>query len=383
MIVNKKLTQYVFKGVCSKQTRQLYGCFYKGASILLVFLVLSAASWGQADDLLLVLKVQLQGAQHDTAKVRILSDIVDNTYDYTVWPDYNDQMLEIAQSNLPNDNPALDHLFKKFEAYGLNNKGMEVEYEGNRILALEYYQQSLAIHKSIGWKMGMSSSLNNIGSLLSDQGEVETALEYYNESIRIKKELGLQSALAWTYMNVGSLEEKLNRYDEALVYYKMAYEIHKDVENIYGIGAAAHNIGTVLKTKSGNVELGLAKFRESLVCYKQVADSTGISWEMGVIGLELFKLNQLDSALWYIHNGLRMARNNNYQEGILACANHLVEVYRSVNDFQNAFKYQLVGIEMEEAIQGDKIRQEIIKKRCNLYITRKNLKLRKNRKRDN
>lgn len=377
MVDNRRRSKYSLKAVCSKQTKELYSCIKNLATTIGVFLVLSLTVLGQADDVLLGLKAQLKKAHHDTATVRILSDIVDNTYDYTVWPEYNNQMLEIAQFNLPNDNPALDSLFKKFKAYGLNNKGMEVEYEGNRILALEYYQQSLSIHKSIDWKMGMSSSLNNIGSLLSDQGEVETALEYYNESIRIKKELGLKSALAWTYMNVGSLEEKLNRYNEALTYYEMAYGIHKDVGNIYGIGAVAHNIGTVLKFKSGNVELGLAKFRESLRCYTQVADSTGISWEMGVIGLELFKLNKLDSALWYIHNGLRMARNNNYQEGILSCANHLVEVYRSVNDFKNAFKYQLVSIEMEEAIQGAKIQQEIIKKEMQFVHNQEKLEIEK------
>jgi serine phosphatase RsbU (regulator of sigma subunit)/Tfp pilus assembly protein PilF len=333
----------------------------------------------QTNNLAEKLIIKLEAQRDDTSRVRILSDIVDNIYDPAVWSKYNDRALELANMNLPNSDTALAFIFKKYKGYALNNKALEIETAGNRVLALEYYQQSLALHRSNKWKKGVSSSLNNIGSLLYDQGEYELAINYYNESIAIKKELGYQRGLAWTYLNLGSLEEKLHRLDSALVYYNKAYDIHKNNNDIYGMGAAAHNIGTVLGSTSGNRALALEKYRESLRCYEQVADSTGISWEMGVIGLELFSQGQTDSALFYTHKSLLIAQNSDYKEGISASAGHLTEVYQALGDYENAFNYQLVQNAVEDSLQNNKIQQEILKTEMQFVHSQEKLELEKER----
>jgi len=288
-----------------------------------IFLLSSVNTFAESDSLLQSLKLTLESKIDDTVRIRILSEIVDNTYDFAIWPKYNELTLELANSHLPNSDSALAFIYNKYKGYALNNKGLQIEYQGNRVSALKYYQESLALHRMNGCKKGMSSCLNNIGSMLYDQEEYELALNYYNESIKIKTELGYEEGLAWTYMNVGSLEEKLTRNESALNYYAKAYKIHSKLDNVYGIGAAAHNIGNILMKTSGNIDLAINKYRESLRCYTNVGDSTGISWELGIIGYELFKSGQKDSAIYYVDRSLRMAKNNNYQEGIVAAAGHL------------------------------------------------------------
>ena len=342
-----------------------------------IFLLYSVNTFAESDSLLQNLKLTLESKIDDTVRVRILSEIVDNTYDFAIWPKYNELTLDLANSHLPNSDSALAFIYNKYKGYALNNKGLQIEYEGNRVSALKYYQESLALHRMNGCKKGMSSCLNNIGSMLYDQEEYELALNYYNESIKIKAELGYEEGLAWTYMNVGSLEEKLKRNESALNYYTKAYKIHSKLDNVYGIGAAAHNIGNILMKTSGNIDLAINKYRESLRCYTNVGDSTGISWELGIIGYELFKGGQKDSAIYYVDRSLRMAKNNNYQEGIVAAAGHLVEIYKTLKKYQLAFKYQLVKKEVEDSILSNKVENEIVKTEMQFVHNQEKLEIEK------
>lgn len=342
-----------------------------------IFLLGSVNTFAETDSLLQSLKLKLESKIDDTVRIRILSEIVDNTYDFAIWPKYNELTLELANSHLPNSDSALAFIYNKYKGYALNNKGLQIEYQGNRVSALKYYQESLALHSMNGCKKGMSSCLNNIGSMLYDQEEYELALNYYNESIKIKTELGYEEGLAWTYMNVGSLEEKLTRNESALNYYTKAYKIHSKLDNVYGKGAAAHNIGNILTKTSGNIGLAINKYRESLRCYTNVGDSTGISWELGIIGYELFKSGQKDSAIYYVDRSLRMAKNNNYQEGIVAAAGHLVEIYKTLEKYELAFKYQLVMKVVEDSILSNKVENEILKTEMQFVHNQEKLEIEK------
>ena len=347
-------------------------CFYS-----FILLLNSVNAFAESDSLLQSLKLTLESKIDDTVKVRILSEIVDNTYDLAIWPEYNELILELANSHLPNSDPTLAFIYNKYKGYALNNKGLQIEYEGNRISALNYYQESLALHRVNGCKKGMSSCLNNIGSLLYDQEEYELALKYYNESIKIKKELGFELGLAWTYMNVGSLEEKLKRSESAFNYYTKAYKINVKLDNIYGRGAAAHNIGNVIMKISGNSELALDKYRESLRCYTAVGDSTGISWELGIIGHELFKSELKDSAIYYVNRSLRMAKNNGYQEGIAEAAGHLVEIFKSQEKYEKAFKYQSVKKAIEDSMLSNKVENAILRNEMQFVYNQEKLEVEK------
>ena len=342
-----------------------------------IFLFCSVNSFAESDSLLKNLKQALESKIDDTVRIRILSEIVDNTYDFAIWPRYNELALELANSHLPNSDSSAAFVYNKYKGYALNNKGLQLEYEGNRVLALKYYQESLALHRMNSYKKGMSSSLNNIGSMLYDQEEYGLALNYYNESIKIKQELGYEEGLAWTYMNIGSLEEKLKRNESALNYYTKAYKIHSKLNNVYGIGAAAHNVGNILMKTSGNIDIAINKYRESLRCYTDVGDSTGISWELGIIGHELFRGGQKDSAIYYVDRSLRMAENNNYQEGIVAAAGHLVEIYKTLEKYELAFKYQMVKKAVEDSILSNKIENEIVKTEMQFVHNQEKLEIEK------
>ncbi|MBL4624592.1 MAG: tetratricopeptide repeat protein [Flavobacteriales bacterium] len=345
--------------------------------ILLLLILVSTVAFSQDSELLKKYKQQFSVAKHDTARIRILIDLVDNTYDHAIWPKYNDQVLEIAGNNLPNNDEQQEFIFKVNKGYALNNKGFQVEYEGNRILALTYYQESLALHRSIDWQKGVSACLNNIGSMLYDQEEYERAMEYYMESISIKKELGYERGLAWTYLNVGSVAEKLKQNDSAYAYYQRAYDLNKKLDAWNGIAAVAHNMGTMLSKVWGDRKAAMNKYRESLANYKKDNDTNGMSWELGVIGLNLFRDGDIDSGLFYNHKALKLAELNQYQDGISSASSNLALMYESVGDYKNAFEYKLMEVKANDTLLSNKVRHEVLKTEMQFVHNQEKLEMEK------
>ena len=81
-------------------------CFYS-----FILLLNSVNAFAESDSLLQSLKLTLESKIDDTVKVRILSEIVDNTYDLAIWPEYNELILELANSHLPNSDSTLAFIF--------------------------------------------------------------------------------------------------------------------------------------------------------------------------------------------------------------------------------------------------------------------------------
>ena len=342
-----------------------------------ILLLTPSVSFSQDSELILGYKEQLKVAIHDTTKVGILINLIDNIYDPDVWVPYNDSVLAITQRNLPHKDKEIEFTFKKMRGYALNNKGFEVEYKGNRILAISYYQEALALQKSIGWKKGMSAGYNNIGSILYDQGEYDKALKYYRQSLAIKKELGYKKGIAWSYLNLGSVAEKLKQNDSALGFYQKAYELHKSIGSLDGVAATAHNYGSILLSVTGDKVEAMKKFRESLANYLKIDEKTGIAWQMGVIGINLFREGKLDSALYYNHEALLIAEKVNYQVGIIAVSENLVEIYQSLGKYQKAFEYKLMQVSAHDSLQNNRVQQEILKKEMQFVHNQEKLEIEK------
>ncbi|HEY9881365.1 MAG TPA: tetratricopeptide repeat protein [Leptolyngbyaceae cyanobacterium] len=69
--------------------------------------------------------------------------------------------------------------------------------------ALNYYQQSLAIHQAISDRSGEGGSLNNIGFIYDSLGDYFKALDYYQRSLAISQAISDRSGEGTTLNNIG------------------------------------------------------------------------------------------------------------------------------------------------------------------------------------
>src|SRR5262249_7586492 len=80
-------------------------------------------------------------------------------------------------------------------AASLNDLGSVANLQEDYTTARSLYEESLAIRRALGDRLGVADSLRNLGSVASDQGDYAAARSLYEESLAIRRELGTVRAL--------------------------------------------------------------------------------------------------------------------------------------------------------------------------------------------
>ncbi|MGX9726118.1 MAG: tetratricopeptide repeat protein [Candidatus Electronema sp. VV] len=79
---------------------------------------------------------------------------------------------------------------KEGEGWSLNNIGEIYRKHGDYAVALEYYNQALAISREIKDKRMEITCLNNIGMIYKAQENYDAALEQFKQSLMIIQQIG-------------------------------------------------------------------------------------------------------------------------------------------------------------------------------------------------
>src|SRR6185312_15562780 len=137
-------------------------------------------------------------ATHDSDRLRLLNDFVENCIDEAVWPKYNSFMQKMAESGDGSK------LYLIYQAAALNNIGYDADNKGNVIKATEYYTKALKLREKAGDIGGIAESTNNLGSLCSFQNDTKKSIFYYAKAVRLYQTVGDKRGAAQSLNNVGS-----------------------------------------------------------------------------------------------------------------------------------------------------------------------------------
>ncbi|MBW8049098.1 MAG: tetratricopeptide repeat protein [Cytophagales bacterium] len=297
------------------------------------------------------LKNALKNATHDTTRVNILLQIVENIYDDNVWPEYNRQALDIAEKNIPRSKGAVLLAFKKAKAASLNNIGYIHNVQGNPDKALEYYLQSLEIGKEINDKQGIATSLNNIGMIYKNQGNLDKALENFLQSLEIQKEINDKQGIATSLNNIGLIYKNQGNPDKALEYYLQSLKILKEINDKQDIARSLNNIANIYYDQ-GNHDPDLIGMKrdslfnraleyhlQSLEIKKEINDKQGIAYSLNNIGAIYYNQGNPDKALEYYLQSLEIQKEINYKRGIAYSLNFIGLIYLERKDYTTAADY--------------------------------------------
>ena len=104
------------------------------------------------------------------------------------------------------------------------------------------------------------------------------------------------------------------------------------------ISDALNNIGYVYKTK-GNIDLALKYYHESLKIHEEIGDKTGIATSLNNIGFVYRSQGNVYLALEYYQRALTLQEELNDHEGMASLYNNIGIIYYDQLDFDNALKY--------------------------------------------
>ncbi len=262
--------------------------------------------------------------------------------------------------------------------------------------SLDAYTSSLEIYKKMNDLAGQSRILNNFGSLYGDQGQETKGLEYYFQALKLGEQANDTPRIVTTLNNIGNIYlNKPNTYDKALEYFLRALPLANKIKDYDIIGTVTVNIGELYMNQS-KYDSALIYFRQSLAAFEVTGD---VSFTLNDIGKLYERQKNYDSALSYHQRALTIATNLGakedmagsqlgiaqayYSKGKIRAAlsayqkaediassldskfqlkesyQGLAACYASLNDYDNAFKYQTLLLGIKDSIYNRETDQKL------------------------
>ena len=237
---------------------------------------------------------EYRASKSDTAKVQILSLLIEGIQDEKVWLKYNSLLFsnsKIKLQTLSNTTDRVYFIHKSSEALALNNYGYYYFNYSNRFdLALKYYYQGLYINESIKNYNELITSYSNVGNTYQKQGDLNKALIYFQKALKLENKLTDKLLLLAPLNNIAQVYFHLNDTLKAIETLKSAFKISYKSDNKFLKGSLLHNIGSL--TYFQGDKTGLQTLKKALALRMEIGDKKGtLHTTLTLAGIEIGKKN--------------------------------------------------------------------------------------------
>ncbi len=227
---------------------------------------------------------------------------------------------------------------KKLIAEAVIIQGVSFGNRGDYPRALDHYQRSLRIQRSIGYIKGMANSVNNIGDIYCRQGKYNTALGYFARSLGLFESIGDQEGTALAQYNMGWAYQRMGNTGEAMAHYQRSLVISRQIGDKGQLASATSGIGMVYK-EMGNGPLALDHLSRALALQEVIGDKQGAASSLTEIGTIHRDQQAYSKALFDCHKALDMARVlGDVDAEKLACT-CLYQTYKAMGNGTEALVY--------------------------------------------
>jgi len=278
-----------------------------------------------------------------------------------VWqPQFYEMQGRMHANLLELDSASLnfDKAFKVYKA--INNKkgqattlfkiGWVHKRKGEIEPALKADLEALKLMEGIDDKLGIAGAYSRIAEDLNNQGRHPEALEYALKTIKLCKENKLESELAYAYTSAGDSNMAMGDFKTSYDYYDKALTLAKSLKfSIYDIINFTNNRANALKR--------MGKYQEALNEYKiAYSKAEAINYEnaMYVIIANLGEVNLLlgnyEDALKYQLRTIELQEHNNDVSNLTENYGHVSSIYEKLGDYPSALEYQKKARAMRDSI---------------------------------
>ncbi len=177
-------------------------------------------------------------------------------------------------------------------AKALNSAGVLAQRQSDRRAARRFFEDCLALRRSLDDRLGMASALHGLGTLAVGEGDLATAQALFSENLRIGRELGERRMVAASLMNLGVVLQFLAhrgqadlaeptqraraRYQESLALYGALGDHH-------GVALSLESLGALVALQ-GDHEASRSLLQTSLTIRRQMGDKVGIAASVRFLG---------------------------------------------------------------------------------------------------
>lgn len=196
----------------------------------------------------------------------------------------------------------------KGRARAINNLGVIAQRSGNAVVAIGYFEQSLAIYREIDSQLETSNSLNNLGFVHgTDLADYEKSLEYHVEALRVREALKDDNAIALSLNNIGIIYDRLGDHARALDYFGRSLALREKTGTINRSAGTLSNIGDV-HLEDGNLPEALAYHQRSLEIRRRTGEKPAIANSLRSLGSIRAAMGEPAAARAHLNGALAISR---------------------------------------------------------------------------
>jgi signal transduction histidine kinase/Tfp pilus assembly protein PilF len=275
------------------------------------------------------IKNQLTGAQGEK-KFELLNDLA---WEYR-WA-YPDSTIHYAkQANILGQGLKLP----KSMAQPVNFMGVALNYKGNRLSAVEHFEEALKISTTQHDSIQIAHSNNNLGRLYFEQGLLSRAYTHFIKALSIFEDLNDSTGLAYTYQSLANLYKSQRDYKKAEHNYLKANSIRLALKNTRDIMSGLVQTARLYEETNQT---------EKALKFLHLADSAGtvIQDEINLAEIKTFiaenylHKDSLDAAEAICTEGLRVIQSKNIIRMLPHAYLTLGQIKVQKNDLREARKY--------------------------------------------
>jgi predicted ATPase/DNA-binding CsgD family transcriptional regulator/Tfp pilus assembly protein PilF len=143
--------------------------------------------------------------------------------------------------------------------------------QGDYDRAEAFYQQSLAIYRSLDDRPSIGSALNNLGVIALQRGDFAAAATLGEDALAAFRAQDDRPRIAAVLNNLGMVARRRRDFARAMSLDEEALELHRALGDQRGVGLALNNLG-VLAYDQGEVTRAAALYDEALAVFRAIDD---------------------------------------------------------------------------------------------------------------
>jgi len=211
--------------------------------------------------------------------------------------------------------------------------------------AYSFYLQSLNAFERDGDRLGIARMENSLGTVAHEMGRLNEAEKHYFNAYDIYLENQQVPDMCMTLNNIGLILYDKNQYDSALVYFhEVLQRLNPDsLESVQeqNILSGVYNNMALAHTDLGAYEKALGFLRQGLSLARKINDQYYIGSFYTNLGSVFGQMKQQDSALFYLHRSLRIAKKRGFRHLELEAYDELARLHAGIGSYMSAYNWQL------------------------------------------
>ncbi|MBN3894292.1 MAG: tetratricopeptide repeat protein [Nostoc sp. NOS(2021)] len=219
--------------------------------------------------------------------------------------------------------------------------------------ALKHYQQALS-QCPVEDETTKSAIIHNLAGIYIQQGQVLIAINLFEQSLEITKRLGKFKGQAATLHNLASIYANQRQFDKANTYLQQVIEIDERLDNLPSKAITLNTIATIIYANQGKLEEAITYLQESFKIHKHIGNVQA----QVVTALNLATIyqrqNKHKEAILILDEILIIEQNNGYIHEKAATLNSIAFIYSQQGQLDKAIAYWERSFEITKSLKDVK-----------------------------